>query len=86
MVALISIFFVEFPPLLLGSSFLSLCALQINFLRVSALEDSFISVLIKKIMNVISENNEVFNASVSVQTIERHFGLVMESRSDNFLY
>jgi hypothetical protein len=32
-------------------------------------------------MNVISENNEVFNASVSVQTIERHFGLVMESRS-----
>lgn len=31
-------------------------------------------------MNVISENNEVFNASVSVQTVEGCFGLVMESR------
>ena len=31
-------------------------------------------------MNVVSENNEVFNASVSVQTIEGYFGLVMESR------
>jgi hypothetical protein len=40
---LITLFFVEFPPLLLGSSFLFLCALQINFLRVSALEDNFIS-------------------------------------------
>ncbi len=31
-------------------------------------------------MNVISENNEVFNASVSVQTVEGCFGLVIESR------
>jgi len=31
-------------------------------------------------MNVVSENNEVFNASVSVQTIEGYSGLVMESR------
>lgn len=31
-------------------------------------------------MNVVSENNEVFNASVSVQTIEGCFGLVIESR------
>ncbi len=36
--------------------------------------------LLGKNMNVISENNEVFNASVSVQTIEDCFGLVMESR------
>lgn len=31
-------------------------------------------------MNVISENNEVLNASVSLQTIDGVFGLVMESR------
>ncbi len=31
-------------------------------------------------MNVVSENNEVFNASVSIQTVEDCFGLVMESR------
>ncbi|BAS67129.1 HNH endonuclease [Bathymodiolus septemdierum thioautotrophic gill symbiont] len=31
-------------------------------------------------MNVVSENNEVFNASVSVQTIEGRSGLVIESR------
>lgn len=31
-------------------------------------------------MNVVSENNEVFNASVSVQKIEGYSGLVMESR------
>ena len=32
-------------------------------------------------MNVVSENNEVFNASVSIQNIEGYTGLVMESRS-----
>jgi len=31
-------------------------------------------------MNVISENNEVLNASISFQTIDGAFGLVMESR------
>lgn len=31
-------------------------------------------------MNVVSVNNEVFNASVSIQTIDGYFGLVMESR------
>lgn len=31
-------------------------------------------------MNVISENNEVLNASVSIQEIDGVFGLVMESR------
>lgn len=32
-------------------------------------------------MNVVSENNEILNASVSVQTVKNYFGLVMESRS-----
>ena len=31
-------------------------------------------------MNVISEHNEMLNASVSLQTIDGVFGLVMESR------
>ncbi|SMM98697.1 restriction endonuclease [uncultured Candidatus Thioglobus sp.] len=31
-------------------------------------------------MNVVSENNEVFNASVSMQKIDGYSGLVMESR------
>ncbi len=31
-------------------------------------------------MNIVSEKNEVLNASVSIQDIEGHFGLVIESR------
>ena len=31
-------------------------------------------------MNVISEHNEMLNTSVSLQTIDGVFGLVMESR------
>lgn len=31
-------------------------------------------------MNIVSEKNEVLNANVSIQDIDGHFGLVMESR------